>query len=184
MKPALCVRFSWKMPVSISSVAPASPASVLPSDDRRVADPGHADADAVGGGRILAGRADVEPVGRSVEDEGHDRDEQEGEVDEHVLLEEHAADRRDPVEQRDLHHRELSDRKRRADELQEEQVAEAEREQIDADAADPLFCLERDAQHRRHHAEHGADAHADDDGVEEVARPAAPCSRRRRRRGA
>ena len=30
MKPCACVRFSWKMPSWIRSVAPASPASALP----------------------------------------------------------------------------------------------------------------------------------------------------------
>src|SRR5450759_1410123 len=125
---------------------------------------------AVGRGRVLSHRLDLQPVGRAVEDEGHDGNQEEGQVDEHALLEEHPADHRDLVEQWNTERRQRGDRKRRADQLLEQQGAEAKAEEVDTDPADALFRLERHADEGCDHAHDRARACARQDGEEKIAR--------------
>ena len=61
------------------------------------------------------------------------------------------------------------DRQGRADELQEQKVAETEPEQVDADTAYSLLGLQGHADEGGHDAHHGADAHPDEDGEKDVA---------------
>src|SRR5664280_2404049 len=134
------------------------------------ADPGHAHPNAVGRGRVLPHRPDLQPVGCPVEEEGHDRDEEEGQVHEQALVEEHATNERDRVEHRNPDWRQRRDRERRADELLEQQRAEPEAEEVDADPADALFGLERHADERGDHAHERAGGRSGQDREQQVAR--------------
>ena len=91
MKPALWVRFSWKIPSRSNNVDPASPAIVQPRTTVDVAGAGHVYPDAVGRRRVLAHGQDPGPEVGVVQDKRQDGDEDEGEVNKQVLLKEHAA---------------------------------------------------------------------------------------------
>ena len=119
-------------------------------EDRDGPRAGDADTEAVRGLRGLADGAHVETEPGVVDEERHRRHQQQGQVDHQTVLEEHLADVLDVAEHGDLHLGEALDRPRRADFLPVDQLREAESEQVDADAADPLFGLE----HQRHDGVH------------------------------
>ena len=96
MKPWPAVRLSWKrFSREMESDAPATPASTAPMQTLEVADTVHADADRVGGGRVLADRLDLEAEGGLLEDPPDDGNEQEGPVGQDVVAEEDRADEGD-----------------------------------------------------------------------------------------
>ena len=152
-----------KIPSYKSNVAPATPARVQPMstvDQRIFATLTPTASSAVG---FSPSRADLHPVGRVLEHEPQHGDEQEREVGEQRLLEEHRPEGGNPVEERDAERARLGDRQRRADELQEEEVTESEPEQIDTDAADALFGFERDADEGGDDPHHHSDPRTDED---------------------
>ena len=100
--------------------------------------------------------------------EGEQRHEQDGGVDEQAVVEEHRADLRNVAEERDLPALQRRGRQRGADVLAVEQLGQPEAEQIHPDAADPLLAVEDERDDGVHDPHHRSDGRSGEHGEPQV----------------
>src|SRR6266511_3457434 len=141
----------------------------VPQDDRGVSDESHAHPEAVGGGGGLTHGLDLDPVGGAVEDKGEQRHECKGQVHQCVVAKQHLAHQGEVSQQWDLKGGERRDGPGGAHQFLEQEVADAQAEEIHADAADALFSLQRDAHDPCEHSHYDADDYPDEHGQPQAA---------------